>query len=364
MQLVIDIPTSRVIFFSEDRSNITQSMQTVTVLYKGIMPQNMTVNNCWNWKLVGKELINTVDNQEIDTQKNLLIAHINKTCDAEYKKLPAEIKADIILEISKFRLSELVPILEALSKASGKSILETIEDIEQKIQTKRNGLKIIEFIRTRFLEAIKFCKADTELLAVRKEFAVAQFTEQYIDSKDRELINILDETVDTENLLNEVIANYDDFTKDTKRQENLYVQADTRIIQLVKGVMPANAPPGFLLWDSKQLERSEFYDKYTNVIAWVTDYANKNSLKIARVAIVEIINGGSVKPHIDCGEYYRDYDRYHLCIQGSYSYHVLNATKVINKNTLFKFDNKFTHWAEQLGQDTRISIIFDAAKMS
>ena len=66
-----------------------------------------------------------------------------------------------------------------------------------------------------------------------------------------------------------------------------------------------------------------------------------------------------VGAHIDEGTYYLDKDRYHLSIQGQYHYIVGDENLVIDAGTLFWFNNKMPHGALNLGEETRITFVFD-----
>ena len=63
--------------------------------------------------------------------------------------------------------------------------------------------------------------------------------------------------------------------------------------------------------------------------------------------------------HIDEGTYYKTRDRYHLAIAGKYQYFVGNETAIIDAGTLFWFNNKMPHGAVNLGEETRITFVFD-----
>jgi hypothetical protein len=66
-----------------------------------------------------------------------------------------------------------------------------------------------------------------------------------------------------------------------------------------------------------------------------------------------------VGAHIDEGTYYLSRDRYHLSIQGQYQYFVGNESVIIDPGTLFWFNNKLPHGTVNLGDETRITFVFD-----
>ena len=65
MLLVIDINSNRVIFYTSDRSaSLVLTKNTSIVDYSGSWPEEITLTNCFNWILVGKEL------KHLETYKN------------------------------------------------------------------------------------------------------------------------------------------------------------------------------------------------------------------------------------------------------------------------------------------------------
>ena len=66
-----------------------------------------------------------------------------------------------------------------------------------------------------------------------------------------------------------------------------------------------------------------------------------------------------VGAHIDEGTYYQDKDRYHLSIKGQYQYFVGNESIIVDSGTLMWFNNKMPHGAVNLGDETRITFVFD-----
>jgi quercetin dioxygenase-like cupin family protein len=69
--------------------------------------------------------------------------------------------------------------------------------------------------------------------------------------------------------------------------------------------------------------------------------------------------GGKVGQHIDIGSYYQTRDRYHLAIQGRYKYTVGNESYIVNPGTLLWFNNKLPHGTENVGDEVRVTFVFD-----
>ena len=97
------------------------------------------------------------------------------------------------------------------------------------------------------------------------------------------------------------------------------------------------------------------YEKHTEVISYLSKYFKK----LRRCAFLALPIGGEVGIHIDEGTYYLTKDRYHLSIQGKYEYTVGDETTTIEPGTLFWFNNKLPHKAVNIGNNVRITFVFD-----
>ena len=81
--------------------------------------------------------------------------------------------------------------------------------------------------------------------------------------------------------------------------------------------------------------------------------------KLRRCGFLALPVGEIVGSHIDEGTYYLTKDRYHLSIQGKYEYTVGDETIIIEPGTLFWFNNKLPHKAVNIGNNIRITFVFD-----
>ena len=97
------------------------------------------------------------------------------------------------------------------------------------------------------------------------------------------------------------------------------------------------------------------YEKHTEVNSYLSKYFKK----LRRCAFLALPIGGEVGIHIDEGTYYLTKDRYHLSIQGKYEYTVGDETTTIEPGTLFWFNNKLPHKAVNIGDNIRITFVFD-----
>lgn len=166
-------------------------------------------------------------------------------------------------------------------------------------------------------------------------------------------ISIITRDIDVSAIAEEINSQPENWLLDTKRQTNLYEQVNTETINLVKSWSPT---PLADHRDNHQYKQTKLYDLYPETLRAVHRYFPAG---VSRVAIVKLLPGKQVFPHIDHGEYYKIRHRYHLAIAGSYLYTVEQQRKQINPGTLFWFNNKQVHASYNNTPEDRISVIFD-----
>ena len=94
---------------------------------------------------------------------------------------------------------------------------------------------------------------------------------------------------------------------------------------------------------------------HTEIMGFLT----RNFKKFSRCGFLSLPVGGKVGQHIDIGSYYQTRDRYHLAIQGSYRYTVGDESVIVEPGTLLWFNNKLKHGTENVGNEVRITFVFD-----
>ena len=124
------------------------------------------------------------------------------------------------------------------------------------------------------------------------------------------------------------------------------------VLQLIIGGIEKE---GQYVGDSETCIETPAYKKHTEVLKFLKTYFKK----IRRCAFLALPVGEIVGTHIDEGSYYLTKDRYHLSIQGVYEYTVGDETIVVTPGTLFWFNNKLQHGAKNIGEDLRITFVFD-----
>jgi len=97
------------------------------------------------------------------------------------------------------------------------------------------------------------------------------------------------------------------------------------------------------------------YKNHTKII----QYLSRRFKKIYRCGFLALPVDEIVGAHIDEGTYYLTKDRYHLSIQGRYQYFVGNESIIVEPGTLFWFNNKLPHGTVNIGDEVRITFVFD-----
>ena len=124
------------------------------------------------------------------------------------------------------------------------------------------------------------------------------------------------------------------------------------VLQLVMGGIEN---PDQQVGDTEICNKTPAYKNHSEV----RKFLNKNYPNYRRCGFLALPVGEIVGAHIDEGTYYLDKDRYHLSIQGQYKYFVGNEDVIVDAGTLLWFNNKIPHGTVNLGNETRITFVFD-----
>ena len=171
-------------------------------------------------------------------------------------------------------------------------------------------------------------------------------------------IKILKKGVDVSSVLKQLKDSKEDWGNQRKDAESLidrgYDDIPVGNLQLVIGVVKNKKD---YVGDSEINFPTAAYQRHTEVIEIVKkEIPNR---EIHRCGFLSLPIDGYVGAHIDEGTYYKTRDRYHLSIAGQYQYFVGGERYVVDAGTLFWFNNKMPHGAVNLGEETRITFVFD-----
>lgn len=142
---------------------------------------------------------------------------------------------------------------------------------------------------------------------------------------------------------------------DVEHGEHVQHRVGVDVLQLIMGGITKEGE------DSRNTEiciPTPAFKRHTAII----DFVASRFRRIGRCGFLALPVNEKVLPHIDIGSYYLNKDRYHLSIQGRYKYNVDGEQAVIEPGTFFWFDNKKMHSSENIGDDLRITFVFDVTK--
>ena len=170
-------------------------------------------------------------------------------------------------------------------------------------------------------------------------------------------IRVIKTGVDVYGILNQLHQYPEDWgsqknIENTKQQDPTKYTTTADVLQLIMGgVERENQYVG----NTEICIRTPAYEKHTEIL----NYLGKYFKKLRRCGFLALPVGEMVGSHIDEGTYYLTKDRYHLSIQGKYEYTVGEETLIIEPGTLFWFNNKLPHKAVNIGDNVRITFVFD-----
>jgi len=128
------------------------------------------------------------------------------------------------------------------------------------------------------------------------------------------------------------------------------IEAD--VLQLVIGGI---TKPEEYVGDTEICIPTPAYERHTEIIKFL----KRHFKKFKRCGFLSLPVAGHVGAHIDIGSYYQTKDRYHLSIQGKYRYYVGDEYYDVEPGTLLWFNNKLEHGTENIGDEVRITFVFD-----
>lgn len=159
---------------------------------------------------------------------------------------------------------------------------------------------------------------------------------------------------DPDPILKQVYDNWGDWKMIAGMGSN--IGGDKNPLGFLPLTMGVQFSPEHNIKDSELQKNTPVYSKYTEIIKFLNSHG---ITKHNRAAFFKLPVGGKVLRHIDDGSYYLTKDRYHVSLQGKYRYCVGDECHVIEPGTFFWFNNKIPHDAENVGDNERITFVFD-----
>lgn len=165
---------------------------------------------------------------------------------------------------------------------------------------------------------------------------------------------------ESQDLLREVESQPDLFEVDASRQERVQVQRETRSIPVRTKQRRTDLP--------EQRDRdvlgarwSPWADRLPRLRAFLEAVAERQGALLGRVRVVNLPAGQRVYPHVDRGDYYRQYERHHLVLRSTDGSWLKSGGEEVRMQDgeLWWFDNQQVHEALNDGAHDRLHVIFD-----
>jgi hypothetical protein len=181
MRLLIDIPTNRVVWISYDNEELVLADNVAQIDYNDVLPEGMTVKNCWNWRLIDRtlELVekpkpDTLHQTNKEQAKNLLRKIINDkrariTKDMLFEETINLAKLDAAREYLATGTSK--PILARLSVIWNIGMQETAKRIQDEWIAAERALLATECTLIEYLDKIDKTTTANDVIALHAEIA-------------------------------------------------------------------------------------------------------------------------------------------------------------------------------------------------
>lgn len=176
------------------------------------------------------------------------------------------------------------------------------------------------------------------------------------------LIKILKTDIDVTSIKKQLL----EYNKDWNCQTNLrnsdsllkygFPEVDIGVLQLKIGTVKSSND---FVGDSETSKETPAWNRHTAIRTTLRKNGFPN---LERCGFLSLPVGKEVGRHIDKGTYYLSRDRYHLSIQGTYLYTCGDESVIITPGTLFWFNNKEEHSAKNIGDDVRVTFVFDVLR--
>ena len=171
-------------------------------------------------------------------------------------------------------------------------------------------------------------------------------------------IKILKKGINVSNVIKQLEEYSGDWYIQRKGTDTLlergYADIEVGNLQLIIGAVTKKED---YVGDSELSRPTDAYKRHTEVIKII--YKELPDREIHRCGFLSLPVDGYVGAHIDEGSYYQTRDRYHLSIAGQYQYFCGNESVIVDPGTLLWFNNKKPHGTVNLGDETRVTFVFD-----
>lgn len=184
---VIDVPSNRVIYFTtNDQESLVPGKEAVIYQDHFSPPSDMTIQNCWNYKLVGRTLIKQYDGETRTTKptavgenKQALIKLLTHQINAARSKLMKDF--DFEPQVYLMAYNEAItttgpqPYCEQLAKMKKINIVECRSFVIAEYQKFSRYLLNTDIWRRHYLEKIEASTTEEDQAVLRDEIGARNF---------------------------------------------------------------------------------------------------------------------------------------------------------------------------------------------
>ena len=184
-RLIIDIATNRVTYFTTDMEQSFTLNEHITVRdWLEDTPSDMTMNNCWNWRIEGDKLVNTEINksppalslfqQNKNKVRQLLTEKIN---DARRPYFSKAVGGDYMRERKLKEAQEgNGPLVEQIANNQYKDIATVCAEIIAAYRKFSYVMARTEELKLKYEKLINEAREDKDIWAIRDEFSNTNLT--------------------------------------------------------------------------------------------------------------------------------------------------------------------------------------------
>ena len=175
LHLILDLATSRVIYFTSDLSvPLKTDGYTAIAVYEGELPNNMTLDNCFNYRYVNKELVNTQTNSRptslIEQNRMTIINFIQEKVREKFLKISEN---GFNNEYYRCLVDEILENCEYILEYQQLYNIDTIENALKKVKSDfvayRKKILLIGYYKTIWIQKARSTNSNDELFAIRDE---------------------------------------------------------------------------------------------------------------------------------------------------------------------------------------------------
>lgn len=186
--ILTQVKSARVVYFTDDPDYVPAVVDDWYFVssYRGTLPSNMTLRNCWSWRFNGSGFVEARGERPVPKSQALL-DHNRKalmrilTDKIDVLRKPYVVQAALGNELRNLKLEEALAylsdptsrehysVLEAVAVARNISLLSAAELVKSRADQTRDALIETERIRERFSLLISEASSDDELLRLRAE---------------------------------------------------------------------------------------------------------------------------------------------------------------------------------------------------